>query len=1039
MNDVIDQLLAQTAQTLADRRRPEATYRLQFHAGFTFADATRLVPYLHELGTSDCYASPYLKARPGSQHGYDIIDHHHLNPELGSEEDYAAFIGALQAHGMGQVLDTVPNHMAATDQNAWWRDVLENGPASPYAGYFDISWYASPRPELQGRILVPILGEPFVKALESQRLQLQFAAGAFTVHYFDHRFPITPDSFGLILGQSLEELERMLGSDSPALLDYQSILTAVKHLPSITATEPEHMAERQREKEVIKRRLDLLTTGNAAVREFIEQNCTMFNGRAGDPHSFDLLEGLLKQQAYRLAFWRVAADEINYRRFFDINDLAALSMEREEVFLATHELVLRLLGEGKVTGLRIDHPDGLFDPAQYLLRLQQHFLIACARTIFETRAEYQGMEWKEIEGRLREGVWAKVSEQAKAQCWPLYVVVEKILGRHEALPASWATDGTTGYDFLNLVNGLFVDGGNVEQFTKLYENWVHNHTPFAEVLYRRKMLILQTTLSSELEMLAYQLDRLAQQHRWSRDFTRHSLRQALREIIACFPVYRSYINGPDIGDADRRHVLQAVQRAMARNPTLSTALFQFLRDTLLLRSLEPEPSNGDYLAQQISFVGKFQQVTAPVIARGLEDTAFYVYNRLLSLNEVGGSPDRFGLAPAVLHGVFQERQARWPWALSATSTHDTKRSEDVRARLNVLSEMPDEWHESLVRWSRLNERHRITVDDALAPDTNEEYLLYQTLLGAWPLESPSCEGSPYLMLSPPGGGRGQGDGGQHPAQTLYADFVARIQAYMRKALHEAKVHTSWINPNLAYDEAVEQFIARILDPELNPTFIEELRTFQRRISYYGVLNSLSQTLLKLTAPGVADIYQGTELWDFSLVDPDNRRPVDYARRQRLLEELRARVERPGASLRELARELVASPEDGRVKLYVIWLALRCRRENPGLFTVAQYIPVSVAGTRSENVFAFMRQLPSIQALVAVPRLLTGLTEPGQPPCGLGVWHDTILQLAPAAASMQWQNLFTGEQLTSRSRAGQAALSMAQVFAHFPVALLVART
>ncbi len=871
----VDDLMRKTAERLTQRPSlPESTYRLQFHAGFTFRDAERIVPYLRDLGITHCYASPYLKARPGSTHGYDIIDHRLLNPEIGTDAEYETWVAALHDHGLRQVLDVVPNHMGILgNENVWWNDVLENGPASPYAGYFDISWYASTRAELVGRLLLPVLGESYGKVLESGQLRLTFDKGAFTLSYFEHRFPVAPDSYGAILAHRLEQLEALLGSESPALHEYQSVLSAVKNLPRCSETEQARRAERQREKEVIKRRLAALAEENTPLRQFLEQTLVVFNGTPGEPRSFDLLDALLNQQAYRLAYWRVAADEINYRRFFDVNELAALNMERDDVFTATHELIFRLLREGKVDGLRIDHPDGLFDPADYLHRLQSRYLLDCVRSVFDTEPDFHGLEWLELEGPVRERVnlalsspiigpasragpadangaprlGAPITAEEDALRLPLYVVVEKILGVGEALPDDWATHGTSGYDFLNLVNGLFVEAGNSESFRRLYRECIDDATSFTEIVYQKKFLILQVSMASELHMLAYLLDRLAQRDRWSRDFTLHTLRHALREVVACFPVYRSYLSTGIIRDADRKYVQSAVHRAVVRNPAISPLVFQFVRDQLLLTS--PESAFEEERAEQRRFAGKFEQVTAPVMAKGTEDTAFYVYNCLLSLNEVGGNPGRFGTAPEVLHRFNRDRCAKWSRAFSATATHDTKRGEDVRARLNVLSEIPGEWQQALARWSRLNTPHRVHLEDAPVPDANEEYLLYQTLLGTWPLDPCSRE--------------------------EFAEFIRRIQAYMTKALREAKVHSSWINPNTTYDEGVQQFIARILDEEKNAAFFEEFRPFQRHVSHFGLLNSLAQTLLKLAAPGVADVYQGTEVWDFSLVDPDNRRPVDY--------------------------------------------------------------------------------------------------------------------------------------------------------------------
>jgi (1->4)-alpha-D-glucan 1-alpha-D-glucosylmutase len=1009
----LDDVLGTITADLAARRCfPESTYRLQFHAGFTFRDARALAPYLRDLGVTHAYASPYLQARPGSKHGYDITNHQTLNPEIGTPAEYDAWVDALHGEGLGQILDVVPNHMGVTgNENAWWNDVLENGPSSPYAGYFDISWHSSPRPELRGRVLIPILGEPYGQVLESGQLRLSYDGGAFTVHYFDNRFPVAPRSYGLILGLRTDELERVLGPNSPHLVEYQSILTAISHLPRRSDTEPEKVQERQREKEVIKRRLATLTQESPQVRAFIEENVALFNGKPGEPRSFDLLDELLDDQAYRLSFWRVAADEINYRRFFDINDLAALSMERPEVFEATHDLVLRLLAEGKVNGLRIDHPDGLYDPKQYLQRLQRAYALACAHRPVDAQPEGQRPDWAELEKALLAALDRAGGEGGDDRLRRLlYVVVEKILGAKEPLPEDWPVDGTVGYDFLNMVNGVFVDAGQAEAFTWLYQDWTHTDLPFAEVVYQKKFLTLQVSLSSELHMLAYQLDRLAQKSRWSRDFTLNSLRHALREVIACFPVYRSYTSDEGVRAEDRGHVERAVSRAMARNPTLNRSLFRFIRDMLLLKY--PETWTEADRAEQRRFVGKFQQVTSPVMAKGLEDTAFYVYNRLTSLNEVGGDPGRFGVKPAQLHQYCRDRQTKWPWSLSPLSTHDTKRSEDVRARLNVLSECPGEWGEALARWGRLNETHRRQVEDLTVPDANEEYLLYQTLLGAWPLEPHGPE--------------------------EYAEFVRRVQAYLVKALHEAKVHTSWINPNAEYDQAAQDFVARILDEQTNAPFLDDFRPFQRRLSHYGLLNSLAQTVLKVAAPGVPDTYQGTELWDFSLVDPDNRRPVDYERRRRLLAEQRERLASAGDDRRELVRELLEHRTDGRVKLYVTTQALHARKDRPGLFATGEYRPAEPAGARAENAFGFVRHQGDRWAIAAVPRQMTRLVPgEGQLPLGPAVWQDTRLLLPGVDPQARFGNVFTGEAVTLREEQNGLALPLAEAFAHFPVALFVA--
>ncbi|MCE9547507.1 MAG: malto-oligosyltrehalose synthase [Planctomycetia bacterium] len=1009
-----DALLQKTLESISSRRRrPEATYRLQFHAGFTFRDACRIVSYLRDLGITHVYASPYLKARPGSTHGYDITDHHALNPEIGSEEDFAALVSTLKQHGLGQILDTVPNHMGVTgNENTWWNDVLENGPASPFADFFDISWDASPRAELHNRLLLPVLGEPYGEALESGKLRVEYGAGAFTVCHYDARFPIDPSTYDKILGCRGPETAPATTPEDPAWSEYHSILTAIKNLPSRLTTDAAARAERQREKVVIKRRLAALLDDSKEVRALVDANLALFNGTAGNLHSFDLLDNLLDQQVYRLSFWRVASDEINYRRFFDVNELAALSMEREDVFLAAHELSLRLLREGTVDGLRIDHPDGLFDPLGYLCRLQRHFVLACARDIFDADAEFRGLAWEQIEPELQKKLEQDVAAEQGSPGWrPLYVVVEKILGRHESLPDHWPTDGTSGYDFLNMLNGLFVECANSQAFTDIYRQATGLTQTLPQLIYRCKFLILQISLASELYMLSHQLDRLAQKGRGTRDFTLTTLRHALREVIACFPVYRSYIVDGSIRDANRAHVNGAMRLARGRNPEISPSVFNFLQRVLLLEY--PETATAKDRAEQQRFVGKFQQVTSPVMAKGVEDTAFYIYNRLLSLNEVGGDPDRFGVTTSDFHHYNLERRAKWPFALSATSTHDTKRSEDVRARLNVLSELPDEWRDAAARWTRLNEPLRERLDDELVPDANEEYLLYQTLIGAWPLEP--C-----------------------PADQR-AEFVQRVQAYMVKALHEAKVHSSWINPIQAYDEAVQRFVASILDEEKGGDFLQDFKKLQLRVSHFGLLNSLSQTLLKIAAPGAPDTYQGTEVWDFSLVDPDNRRPVNYELRGTMLKGLQKSIQAAGPDRRKLANELLAKKVDGRIKLYVTSLGLLCRSEYPGLFTEGEYIPLRADGPHAEHVVAFTRRHQGSDAIVVVPRLLTQLV-PGDDgvPMGRTAWQETALVLPAELAGNPLVNVFTGARLTPSKGAGSASLAMADVLADFPVTLLIGR-
>jgi (1->4)-alpha-D-glucan 1-alpha-D-glucosylmutase len=1036
---LLPQLLGRTRDALAALRyRPESTYRLQFHKGFRFADAEAIVPYLADLGVGVCYASPYLKARPGSTHGYDISDHRRLNPEIGSDEEYNSFVRAVREGGLGQVLDIVPNHMGIVgNENEWWNDVLENGQASVHAAFFDIDWKPA-KTDLHDKVLLPILGDPYGKALESLQIRLHYEAGAFTIHYFEHRIPVAPCTYGKILGHRVEELEQELGKTSEAFTEYESIRTAITHLPPHTTTEPDKVVEHNREKEVIKRRLAALTASVPAVLAFVERTVQRFNGTeaeeaAADPHRFDRMDDLLYAQPYRLAWWRVAADEINYRRFFDVNELAALSMEKPEVFAATHELILSLLRRGQVQGLRIDHPDGLYDPRQYLERLQHHYALEVARDIAAGDPAFADFDFAANEAGLLEAIRAAAADPDPANPFrrPLYVVVEKILAPDEPLAEDWPVDGTTGYEFLGGLTGLLVDRHNTTAFTRLYRKWTQSEGTFRDLVYQKKFLILQVSLASELNMLGMQLDRLSEKNRWSRDFTLNGLRRALREIIACFEVYRSYITGPEVLPRDRRYVENAVTQAKRRNPAISSALFDFVRDMLLLE-YQDVLREADR-AEQLRFVGKFQQVTAPVMAKGLEDTAYYVYNRLLALNEVGADPRQFGTSVAAFHRRNQERQARFPHALSATATHDTKRGEDARARIAVLSEMPKAWQQALSRWSRLNKKFKVQRDDETWPDRNEEYFLYQTLIGAWPLpEGMRDEGRGMRVAGP--------DSAliPLPSSLIPSDFRERVQAYAQKAMHEAKVHTSWVNPNPAFDAAIRQFLAAILDEERGRRFLADFRALQRRVDHYALFNSLSQVLWKAASPGAADVYQGTELWDFSLVDPDNRRPVDYDLRRRLLADLKARMAAGPEHFPRLCRELTEQRWDGRIKMYLLARALHCRREHPGLFTEGEYLPAHATADRDENVCAFVRCQGGRLALAVAPRLLTRVIDPDELPLGIDAWGDSFLYLPAGGAGRRWENVFTGEALIAEERDGQPGLPLARLFAHFPAALLISK-
>ncbi len=999
LSECLDRLAAHQSED-----RPAATYRLQFNHRFRFAQARRIVGYLHDLGISHCYSSPILKARAGSMHGYDIVDHNALNPEIGSEEEFHDFVAELKARGMGVVLDIVPNHMGVGHgDNPWWQDVLENGRASEYADFFDIDWQPL-KAELHDKVLLPILGDQYGAELEQGRLQVDYQEdGSFVVRYYEHILPLDPQTVPLIFEQAdlatRHVEERWKRTDLPEL---QSILAAMRELPPHTATEPELVAARRREVPWLKKRLAQLTARSPEVRAAVQDALRLCNGELGNPRSFDLPHRLLNAQTYRLAHWRVSAEEINYRRFFDVNELIGLRMENPQVFAATHKLIRRMLGEGSISGLRIDHPDGLFNPPQYYMRLQMlHAASQCVGPQPVPPLAENGIEL-DVQSLFGQHDW--VGQRA-----PLYVVVEKILEPGEDLPRIWPLDGTVGYDFANQVTGIFIQQHNVRAFTNLYHRFIGGPIDVDALVYQSKKLILQIALSSEVTVLSRMLDEISSTDRHARDFTRAALTFAIRETIACFTVYRTYIDERgNISEGDRAYVQEAIVRAKRRNESTSAAVFDFLRDVLLLRSAST--ISAENYRKRLFFALKFQQLTGPVMAKGVEDTACYVYSRFVSCNEVGGSPGHFGIGADEFHRGNEERAEHWPFSMLATSTHDTKRSEDVRARLNVLSEVPRQWAAQVTRWRRANRaKKRVLADGRAVPDHNEEYFLYQTLVGAWPVES-----------------AGQAD---------EASFLDRMQQYMNKAVHEAKVNLSWVNPNPDYSAALREFIARILAPgsERRPnTFRQQLESFLPPVMFFGAINSLAQTLLKLTSPGVPDTYQGTELWDFSLVDPDNRRPVDFDLRQRLLADLLARSEQ--SDLAALCDELLRDYRDGRVKLWTTLRLLRFRRDHQQLFQTGRYSRLVPAVENQGHVIAFAREHDWHMAVAAAPRFAYTLMQGEmRPPLG-EVWGKAEIAL-PQHAPSEFVNVFTGETVR---RASGGALLCREIFARFPVALLSGR-
>ena len=939
-------------------RVPHSTYRLQLNKDFTFADATELVPYLSDLGISDLYASPYMQARPGSTHGYDITDHNALNPEIGTKEEHERLVETLHEHGIGHLLDWVPNHMGVGSDNKWWLDVLENGPASRYARFFDIDWYSTNRGQLRGKILLPILGDHYRIILEEGNLELKFDPdeGSFSVNYYEHHCPLDPKTYPIVL-EGLSEMPE--NEHAPEL---QSLLTAFGNLPE--QSDEDMVAERSRDAAIHKNRLARMYAESSEIADAIEECVRRINGEAGEAESFEYLHRILEEQAYRLVYWRVASDEINYRRFFSVNDLAGIRVEDEQVFEETHRLMMDLIREGKVDGLRLDHPDGLYDPAGYFRRLQ--------------KAAAEALNSDEYE--------------------PLYVLVEKILASHEGLPAEWPVAGTTGYEFTNLVNGIFVDPAGEAGIERAYRQFIGRNVNFEELLYDCKKTVMRYELASELNVLSRRLLRISEYGRRTFDFTINVLRDALTEVVAHFPVYRTYVTTEEVSETDRRYVDWAVSQAKKQSTAADTTIFDFIHEVLILEVDGPD----EYRDLAVAFVMKFQQYTGPVMAKGMEDTALYIYNRLVSLNEVGGEPGRFGVSVSAFHHLNAERARHWPHAMLASSTHDTKRSEDVRARINVLSEIPNEWRGQVARWARANRSRRREVDGQEAPSRNDEYLIYQTLVGAWPLESPDDE--------------------------ELAEFRERVKAYMEKAIREAEVHTSWVNVNEEYEAVVADFVEALLTPSETNLFLDEFVPFVRRIARIGALNSLSQTLIKLSAPGVPDIYQGNELWDFSLVDPDNRRPVDYGLRRKLLAEL----DDIGAD----AARLLDAWQDGRPKLHLTRRALKLRKKSPDLFEKGEYIPLEASGPQAEHLVVFARRYEDGVTITAAPRLYTRLANvSGALLPGPDVWKDTRIEVS-GLPTTEYRNTLTDETVRVSEEESGAFLRVEDLLRSFPVALLV---
>ncbi|MBD2001011.1 malto-oligosyltrehalose synthase [Leptolyngbya sp. FACHB-541] len=928
-------------------RIPASTYRIQFHAGFPFEAAKQIVAYLADLGISDLYASPIFKARAGSTHGYDIVDPTQINPELGTQEEFETLVDELQKHEIGWLQDIVPNHMAYDTQNKLLMDVLENGPDSESFDFFDIEWNHSYE-DIRGRVLAPLLGNFYGRCLENGEIQLGYDETGLTVNYYSLKLPVRVESYARFITQNLGGLARSLGRHHPDFVKLLGILYIVKNIPTEAKGK-----ERYDQVEFVKRLLWELYNQNQDVKEFVNSNVEFFNGQKGNSESFNPLDHLLSEQFYRLAFWKVGAEEINYRRFFTVNELISLKVEEPKVFHKTHSLIGQLVEEGKITGLRIDHIDGLYDPGQYLERLRE-----------------------------------KMGD--------VYITVEKILELEEDLSDIWPIEGTSGYDFMNYVNGVFCRCETEQRLQKIYTRFTESNQPYKQLVVDKKKLIIERNLAGDLENLALSLKRVAGQTRQGSDFTLNGLQRALVEVLALFPVYRTYINPQGLTESDRKQVNQVIEAAKENVPLLPNEL-DFIRKLLLLEY-------DEFLTQAqqeewLHFVMRFQQLTGPLMAKGVEDTLLYVYSRLLSLNEVGGNPGQFGISLPAFHEFNQRRNEYWKHSMSATATHDTKRGEDMRSRLNIISEIPEEWERQAMRWSEINQSKKLQTDERVIPSANDEYFLYQTLLGAFPFDQNSDRST----------------------------FATRIKDYVIKAVREAKVHTAWLRPDSEYEEGYLKFVEQVLDPAQGNDFLQEFLPFQKRIADYGIFNSLSQVLLKNTAPGVPDLYQGTEFWDLSLVDPDNRRPVDYDQRISCLHELKTGIEKDIVSL---IGNLLETRADGRIKLFLTFKVLQARKVHRTLFEQGDYQPLTVTGKFKDHVIAFARSFEGKTAIAIAPRFLTGLLEAGQLPLGEQIWADTAVEL-PAGLASSWKDAISDQSLQTH-----ASLPLGEALKHFPAALMI---
>jgi (1->4)-alpha-D-glucan 1-alpha-D-glucosylmutase len=986
---------------------PVSTYRLQMNSDFNFTDAISLLDYLYDLGISHIYSSPLQKAAPGSNHGYDVIDHTRINEEIGTQDSFLMYTDKLKERNMGLILDIVPNHMCTHYENPIFKDILTHGQASRFMEFMDINWDPVKK-ELKNRILLPLLGSNFGEELEKGNLELVYREGYFLLLYYDNTFPIDPMSYGYILSYSPTTERFLIDDTAKDLIELEHLIYSFNALPSREYGDPIKRFHRYSRSEVLISKLHELYMYSPLIRSHIQNSLTLINGKKGDPSSFDRLEEVINMQAYRLANWKVAAEEINYRRFFDINSLAAVSMEIKEVFDYTHNLIFNMLAKDRIQGLRIDHPDGLYNPDEYYINLQIGYL----KHKFLKEAgidKYSAYYYKSLE--IFDEIICEIDPKRLNN---LYIVIEKILSEDEQTPRNWSISGTVGYENLNLLNHIFVKKPNHKRFIKIYTDFIGEKIKYENLVFKKKHMIMKSKMWSEVRELANKLNIISEMDRHTRDFTLRQLQLAIEFVVASFPVYRTYIESEDenLKKRDIQYIKDSVTKAKHRNSEISPQIFDFIQEVLLGKFSDDLSVKARRLREE--FVLRFQQLTSPIMAKGLEDTAFYIYNKLVSLNEVGGHPNKFGIDPVEFHNRVKSYMNNLPYSLITTSTHDNKRSEDVRARINVLSEIPNLWQDLVMKFSKDNEKYKTSIitepddEEQLMPDKNTEYLIYQTLIGSYPIAEMNDE--------------------------MEKEYFCRIWGYLQKAIREAKTYTNWINPNMKYENACKTFLEAILKPKSD--FLKEFIPFQSKVSRYGCYNSLSQLIIKLGIPGISDFYQGNEIWNYSLVDPDNRRKVDYDIRRGYLKEVKE-AEKDIEQLNQKVKEWFDDYQSGKIKLYITYKGLNLRKAYPDLFLSRSYYPIEVYGDFKNNIVSFARSYYNRNAIFITSRFFTEISDKEDGETFLGLkWNETRIEIPEDIKSDHFIDILTGTSIQVKKEKKSRFIYLKDLFTTLPFSIML---